>query len=446
MILIAAGLLVMSLVIVISIRRSSKKIAAINSEIKSGKSMEAIQNLQKLVAADDEDLLSRYQLAKLQLQANMVVPSLKNAKHLLNKNLTGSGVKHAAVLLLVAEAQMNLGNRKEAYRYLRMAHGVDSTNVEVNYNLAVFEYESGSYDEAFNYASRVIRMEPHHIDGNYYMGMAALQKGQLDQALQGLRKTLELKPDHFQANFSLGRVYAQRGNRQGARQYFKAALNRATNNDQRGQVYYYLGTIEKRSGDHQGAVKFLESALKLYSGSDLRLKIYSDLLDIYEEKKNIPMVIRTLRSILKEDPDDKAALSKLNHYRELNTNSMLQKYEVLPEEEFMQFCVEVAKTITKLDKIGSVERNMDGSFDLLASRSNKVEYVVFLFRFIRSGGDIGEMPVRDLYEKMRSNNAEKAVFVCNSQYTKSAQNFAQTRVVTLIDKPGLIKYLERMKG
>lgn len=446
MILIAGGLLIMTVGIVIGIRRSNKKIATISKEIKTGKSMEAIQNLQKLVAADENDLLSRYQLAKLQLDANMIVPSLKNAKYLLNKNLTGSGVKHANVLLLVAEAQMNLGNRKEAYRYLRMAHGVDSTSVEVNFNLAVFEYESGTFDEAFNYASRVVRMEPHHVDGNYYMGMAALQKGQLDQALQGLRKTLELKPDHFQANFSLGRVYAQRGNRQNAKQFFKAALNRASNNDQRGQVYYYLGVIEKRSGDYSNAVKFLESALKLYSGSDLQLKIYNDLLDIYEEKKNIPLVIKTLRAILKVDPDDKSAATKLGHYRELNTNSMLQKYEVLPEDEFMEFCVQLAKNITKLDKVGEAERNMDGSIDLLASRSNKVEYVVFQFRFLRTGGDVGEMPVRDLYEKMRSNNAEKAVFICNSQFTKSAQNFAQTRVVTLIDKKSLIKYLERMKG
>jgi hypothetical protein len=170
-------------------------------------------------------------------------------------------------------------------------------------------------------------------------------------------------------------------------------------------------------------------------------------VEIHEEARDVKNVVRMMRLALELDPGDAGLKQRLAYYVELNRNDALRQFEMLPLPQLSEFCARLAQRISKADTIKSIDINKDGSIDVLLSRTTKTQNIIFLFRFMRArAGEIGEMPIRDLYSKMKSKSGEKAFFVSNVKYTEGAVNFALTRVVTLIDREQLLSHLENMKA
>ena len=82
----------------------------------------------------------------------------------------------------------------------------------------------------------------------------------------------------------------------------------------------------------------------------------------------------------------------------------------------------------------------------MLAKNTKTQNSNFQFRFVRTKGEIGEFPLRDLYAKMRGNSGEKAFMVANTSFNESAVKFAQTRVVTLVNRETLLKILDKVSG
>ena len=136
--------IIVTTVIFKSIRTARKKRDA-SDHIDRGKNMDAIRHLVEVVQDNPDDLVSLFDLATLQIQTGLPFEGLQNVKKLLERNLAGSGVIHVEAILLGAKAEFALGNRKEGYKYLMMAKGIDSTSLEVNVSLAASTYDEGNY-------------------------------------------------------------------------------------------------------------------------------------------------------------------------------------------------------------------------------------------------------------------------------------------------------------
>jgi tetratricopeptide (TPR) repeat protein len=437
--------IIVTTVIFKSIRTARQKRDA-TDHIDRGKNLEAIKHLAEIVLADPEDLVSLFNLASLQIETDLPFEGMQNVKKLLERNLAASGVNHVAVVLLAAKGEFALGNRKEGYKYLMIARGIDGTSLEVNVSLAAYNYEDGNYPDAFGYAFRALKLEPDNINANFYSGMAAFQQGNFETAIGSLEKVVALQPTNFIALYSLGRIYGKVGNVAKAGGAFGAALRHAANDDQRAQVYLQWGHNLNKALNQDKAVECFNHTVRLASSAEVKKEALREILTIHEAARKVDKILDVLKAYTALDPLDEIFKAKARYYSELNSNEKLKKYEMSSLPDFVNYCCEIARQIVRVDSIVTAEINKDGSVDVLANRSTKTQNSNYQFRFVRTKGEIGEITLRDLYAKMRGNSAEKAFIAANTVFTESAVKFAQTRVVTLVNREALLKYMDKVSG
>lgn len=439
----------LGIVIVIAVLLLSRRRAPGHSRKKSvaprqPQVLDKMRELHAAYARNQDDLVSLYQLARLQIENGMAQDGVTNVMRLLDRNLSGSGVSHVKSVVLLAEGQLALGNKDDAYKQLQVAYGLDATDIEVNLKLAAILAEAGNIKDAFAYASRVVKMDPDNPEGWLTYGLSAFQLGNTEVAIEALEKAIELNPGHFRAVLSLAELYVRRGNTVEAETCFNQALKNAADQNERAETFYKWGVHKVRQLDHEQARTLFGHALKESATNDLRKKILQELVALYEQQKNVPRILSAMKEYLKLDPSREEYRKKLDYYEEVGSNIRLQKYEFMGLTEFSQFCVKLAGVMFKHDGNPVMEINPDGSVDVTLYRTTKTQAMTVLFRFLRSKGETGEMILRDLYAKMKAQNGSRAVFVTNSSFTEGAVAFSKSRMVNLVTKDELIKYLERI--
>jgi len=446
MIALFTGLAIITITLIIknasSSKNKNKRMKAIRN-LADDKSAE-INNLLAVYKTDPEDLLILHKLSLLEAKFGNAQAGIAHGMTLLAKNLTGSGVQHVKAILTLVYAHKRTGNIAEMEKFLLMARGIDPTDSEVNTELSIFEYNRGNFNESFSYAGKALRINDSNFEAHLYRGLSSFRMGSLDTATEQLQRALAFKPNAYPALTVLARVLGKKNNIKQASIYFKKALENASTKEQQIDNLLNWGQFARTNRDYKLAISLLEQAIKAGATGGDKKSILVSLVTIFEEQKDIPKVIWGLQSIAKLEPGNNQIREKLNYYSELNSNDKLQKFEMLSLSPFTTFCKSLAHAIINIDEIQNTSVNPDGSVDILANKTSKTKHTLYQFRFLRTSGEVGEMTLKDLYSKMRTNGGEKAIIACNSTFTKGAIKFSETRVVTLIDKKALLKFLEKI--
>ena len=444
-IIIGAALLVVVVLLIIRNIRASKRVKKVKSHLRAGTHAAAISELQQILLDNPDDLQSLYTLAKLELKSDHAYDALQNVNRLLERNLEGSGVSHVDAVVLAAEAALACGRMKEGYDFLLMARGLDKTNVGVNVLLAEYVYGQGLFDKAAGYARTATKLEPGNIKANLYHGLAWFALKDMEKAAASLSRVLELDARNFQALYALGCLYGRRRQVVDAEPFFESAIRNAQNRAQKAKVYFEWGQAAKSVLQLDKAQGCFLQVKELDPNAEIAVMSLLELGDIYEQKQEIGAMVEILRQYVARRPADTAAKARLEQYAELDNNSRLQRFTLQPDEDFTEICQKISRTIAVVDTIHEVQVQKNGMVDILASRTSKKSNSMYMLRYLRTTGKISDMLVRDLYAKGRAAKVERSFFVTNGTFTDAAVDFASSRVVTLIEKEKLIKYLDKTK-
>lgn len=439
--ILAAGLFLILVFVLASQIRHHRRKKQLSRTITSGEHAAALRNLLHLVKKDPDDLVLQLQLGRLQLKNGLAAPGLKTAQGLLARNLQGSGVTQIDALLLAADAENAAGHPEVALKHVLTAKGLDGSNQEVNLRLAGCQLRMGNFQEAFNNAGTVLRLDPANREALRLRGRAALQLDALEPAKEAFTRILSADGADFEAADALCRIYTRFGNAPEAASYGELARRLAATPEERARIGSTQAAAWLSVRDHAKARTLLDAALKEAKSRELATEILLLQIRTAEESGELDYLLQACRGYLRTNPHDNAVREKERRTGELLSNRGLQQYEMLPASQFSEFCPALAKAISGADQIQQSTINRDGSVDILASLTTRKKHSTFQFRFVRGSSPLGEMLVRDLYEKMRGNGAEAAWVVTNSDFTPGARTFSETRVVTLVNREKLVPYL-----
>ncbi len=62
-------------------------------------------------------------------------------------------------------------------------------------DLGICYYDMGQYDEATSYMKKALQVDPKHVLGHFNLGIVALRQGKMKEANEWFRKTIELAPE-----------------------------------------------------------------------------------------------------------------------------------------------------------------------------------------------------------------------------------------------------------
>lgn len=393
---------------------------------------------------DPGNLETRYKLAEAQIRAGRIKAGLENVHRILDKNLETKRELNINALLLASEAMKNAGKLEEALRYAKSAYGIDPEDLEVNRRLAILEYDLGHLNDCFAHAYFLLKGKPEHPDALLYTGMASFRLGRHSQAAEYLNSLVHLDENNFQGQLFLGKAYDRMGEIVLAEKHYNLALKNAYMDEEQSDVFYAWGLLNKRNGNTRMALDNFNNALKTVPEKKRKL-VLQELIDIYESEKDFSKAIWALKDYLKLEPRNDSIRARMEQYLEHDAHTRMQKYELLAPHQFLEFCQEITPLVIKVNGIVHAELNSDETVDIMVESSENSLPFTCQFRFARTVGEIGDMPVRDLYSKMKANRCARAIFIVNSEFTRDAHEFCKGININLISGEELQHLLEKMK-
>ncbi len=166
--------------------------------------------------------------------------------------------------LLIGEADIELGYRKEAKKYLLMAGNVE----RAKFLLGKLYYSEGKLDTAEKTFREVLSINPEHFGSHLHLGWLYYKKGYRSKALRHYQAAVKLDPSSTIARLSLARLLEELGKEDEAIEQYKGALKpKSRAIDEKKRAYITLCNLLIKRGRTEEAIYYANKGLREFPGS-----------------------------------------------------------------------------------------------------------------------------------------------------------------------------------
>ena len=348
------------------------------------------------------------------------------------------------VTLRYAQAARNSGKMEEAYQGFLLAHDLDKESFEASYNLGVLEYGRKNFPRAVAHLRQAAAAQPDHALTLKYLGHGLFQTKQHKEAAAALRGSLDLEPEDTGAQFALARCYYSLNSNEPA----LAIFSRLRTDPQFGaQSSLFAGTIHMNTKQAAQALEDFAIGLR-HAGTpaNLVLELKYRKAAAHAREGELPAALGLWKEIMAVEANYRDVRELAARYREVHSSRHMQDYLLAPSAEFLSLCRKVAVRYYPggAAKLLSIELQRAEYADLLAQvRTSQWEELV-LFRFLRTGGSVGELMLRDFYARLKEVHAGRGVCLTAGSFSEQAATFVEARLIDLVEKEGLVKLFRRI--
>jgi tetratricopeptide (TPR) repeat protein len=390
---------------------------------------------------DHEALLA---LADLYFKEGIYDKAMNYYRTLIDLCATNLDINEFQVTLHFGLSAFKLENYDEAYKSLVIAYTMNEENFELCYNLGCLEYIKKDYEKALVFLRRAHSLDPEHVQTIRFLGHSYFRNHNFSEASEELVKAIEFEPNDKESLFALAQCHYELGHIDRALNIFshlrldsKLGPNAAL----------FSGTIHLKNHNYQKAIMDLEIGLKHKNiPTDVQLELKYRLAIAYLKDGNIHKALELLEAVRDVKPDYKDVMSQIDQYRELMSNKDLQIFLMGAKSDFLALCRKISASFfedskAKLLNISLIKNDYA---DILAEIHTKRWEDVVLFRFIRTTGTVGELVIRDFYTSCRDNKADRGFCITAGDYSDSAKQFVEARLIDLIDKKSIVTLFKRL--
>jgi tetratricopeptide (TPR) repeat protein len=439
-----AALVFLGLVLSLILRRDNSEPKRKKKKIKSKDRNRIIREANKRLIQNPKDHEALMALADLYFKEGIYDKAMNYYRTLIELCATNLDVNEFEVTLRFGLAAFKLQEYDEAYKSLVIAFTMNEDNFELCYNLGYLEYLKKDYEKALAFFRRAQRLDPEHVQTIRFLGHSYFRNRQYTEAGEELRKAIEFEPNDKESLFALAQCHYELGHTDQALTIFshlrldpKLGPNAAL----------FSGTIHLKSYSYQKAIMDLEIGLKHKNiPQEIQLELKYRLAIAYLKDGNMKRALELLENIREVKPDYKDVLSQIDQYRELMSNKDLQTFLMAPKSEFLTLCRKIAANFFEDSKakLLNIALNKNDYAEILAEIHTKRWEDVVLFRFIRTTGTIGELVIRDFYTSCRDHKADRGFCITAGDFSDSAKQFTEARLIDLIDKKGIVALFRKL--
>ncbi|MFW6138593.1 MAG: tetratricopeptide repeat protein [Spirochaetota bacterium] len=395
------------------------------------------------------------------------------------KNLQDKEPRNKLYGWYIAQCYEYMGNLEMALvEYNRVALGTvfkpPLHENDIHFKIGMVNLKLGNLKKAFNEFSTVVSLDPQYADAYFYLGMISKKRNQLQKAMDYLDKAVHNKREYPQAYLELGIIAYKLNHLSKAR---KALLQALSQNPEVSEAHYYYGLVLEKEKSFQKSIEEFNLSV-----SDDRFKFdsYLHLGDIYREMGQdqkardcfekalefgtdntqalleakykyanylvqfgeINKALSLWREINTMSPHYKDVETKINIYSEISKSENLTRFITCSKKEFLEIVKKLCRFMDVLVEDYSFgEENfveLKGSFRL---GREDIPCIVHAARWTTT---VGEIPVRELLERMTESGANKGIFIVTSDFSEKAQVLSTTRPLDLVNRQGLENMLTRV--
>jgi tetratricopeptide (TPR) repeat protein len=403
----------------------------------------AIREANKALAQNPKDHEALETLAGAYYDSQDWDKAMKTYGMLIDLSATVPEIDQHNANLRYGIAALKTGNYKDAYKALVVARSMNPDVFELNYNLGYIEYRRKNYEKAASLLRAAHEEKPEHIGTQRYLAQCLYRLKKFNDALDMLKRVVDAQPDDKEALFVMAKAHYELGQLEQAVRVFSHLRADPTFGP---RAALMSGSIQFKSRQYEKAQLDFELGLRHEEiPTDVLLELKYRLAVTYIQLQQVDKALPLLEEIHRTNPDYKDVKQQLQRNRELSSNRNLQTYLIAPPSEFVALCRRLATGFfdharVKITDV-SVQRNEYA--DILTEVETAKWVDTILFRFIRTSGQVGELVLRDFHGRIKEVKAGRGFCVTAGEFTESAKQFVEARLIDLVGKEDLMKILQK---
>lgn len=283
----------------------SLRAALLISNLGENRRAEGIQDFQKLVEKNPDDLSLRYVLSKALLETGDLAGARLQLLEIVKKNprfLDGQ--------LSLADIAFKQGRLAEAAQHAQAAVDSDPDNFKAQLLLGTALLRHGDLDHAAAVLDRLSRQAPESIDARLEMANLDLVRGRLDKAETSFAQILQTHPGDLRAIAGLANIDIAQHRPEQALAMLEKQL---ANSHDAPEIRYLMAVTALKAGKYDVAIDHLKRLTALGS-----VQFYMDLAQVYRLRGDLRNAIATMQQAVALNSRDPRPASMLSYLLELD--------------------------------------------------------------------------------------------------------------------------------
>jgi tetratricopeptide (TPR) repeat protein len=407
----------------------------------NGNSQDKIDTFLKVLRRNPSDLTTRKELIKVYMEQNNFKEAIIHLNNILTYGKGKAEIDEFEIFTLLAECSLKMENTEEAanlFAYL-IKNYPDSPYPCVE--LGKLEKTRGNLEKACQYYSRALSLEPKNKEIVKELGILLFESQKYPEALSTLQDALEIDPDDAEVHYYIGEIktiYTQ------PKDAFNHFLKSKNSEQFKGKSLFQIGKILRQFNK-------LEQAQKVFSSivghpdldRDDKLEIMYELGEVFLAQGELQHALALWEKILSVTSSYRDVKDKLQQYEQTKSSTVLRAYMMAPRAEFIELCKKIAQTFAKNVVLIRTSPQRDSSVEIFSQAVYHNLPTTIMFKFFRGASNIGQLAVREFYEKIKETKAKYGVCITTSDFSEEARAFCEGRVLELLGKKELLRILSR---
>ena len=423
---------------------SPKKVAALANHVKQAKYSAAIRLAKQIIAKDPRNPEAHYLLGIAYIKEEKPELALMEFKTVAQIGRFGGSCPEPSFRKNIAELYTRFDQPEEALKEYLLLIKLEPNSSAHYYHAGVLFAQRGKLDRAADFFRKTISIEPRHSDAHYELGYLLYRTKRPAEAKEELDHAIRYRQDNFKAYYYLGRLLKDSHDYVAGLIAFEKSQRdpefRIKSLIERGSCYMNLSNLDK-------AVSEFDRAIRLIEDENTPEGLYARyfLSVCYEKLRQFEDAIEQWEKIYARKPSFRDVAEKLSKYQDLRTDDRMKDFLIASPDEFLELCKRVVETLGYSNR--DVVDIPNGCQIIAMEQESKwrnARRMPRLIRFFRVAEVVDLTAVRAIHEEMRKLGVMRGIMVVSSRFSKSAQDFAETRPIELVDKDQLQKLLSRV--
>ncbi|MCR5316707.1 MAG: tetratricopeptide repeat protein [Treponema sp.] len=433
------AVIIIALIFIVKSFAAPKKLGSVQKFIKEGKFQAAEKAARSLLSKNPRDYLTHYWLGRAYLAQKKDELAFMEFKTV-NENAVFNGdIPEVSFRHTMAQLYQKFNDNTNALKEYLLLIKREPDNAENYYNAGICSERDNQMNNAMVMYQKAIALNKRHTKAHTALGYLMLRHEQFEDALSEIKLAIKLDPDEFSNYYYLGKVLKEQNDFSGA---VKAFEKSERSNEFRQRALIEKGSCYMATDQTASAQENFQRAVQCSKDDSSQETLYARyfLADCYEKSHNIDKAVEQWNKIIQYNKRFRDVMSKLEEYRDIQTNDGLKEYLTSSQQPFIDLCTKmVEKAYSFIPQ--KVEARPYGC-RLLCTEDNKdtwknVRKQFFLIEFHRDSDAVEENKVRQVVEEIKTQGYYKGMIFSSSGFSNLAAQFAEGRPVTLINREKL---------
>jgi tetratricopeptide (TPR) repeat protein len=340
----------------------------------------------------------------------------------------------------IALINLKLGNMERAAQEFRIVTALDQSNAGALYHLGIIERDNGENQQAITTLGKAIKIDDSFLQAHLEIGKLNLGLNYLERAKRSFRRCIQLDPSLVEAHFYYGLTLEKMRNFKDSLEEFQKALG--------GEAFVFdthvhMGNIYLELSNTTQAFEHFEHALEIGTSDAKKLVEFKYNYGNYLVKAgDLKRALQLWKEVYAVSPEYKDTAEKIEIYSEVGRSENLTRLLTASKQDYLAAGLALCRLLRV--HVESHRYGKENFVEITGSMRQGREDVTVIVHFARWTSQVGEIPVRELLERMNEENAAKGYFITTSMFSAKAQKHAKVRPLTLIGRDRLEEMLSKV--